>query len=73
AFSLGMQGELILRKPHVQMLEEDNVRQGFLGEIEYLALRAALPAPVCHMLAFAYTFGWRNREVTGLTWDRVDL
>lgn len=73
AFNLAVKGEKILRKPHVPMLAEHNIRTGFLGEIEYLALREALPAPLNHMLAFAYVYGWRKSEVLGLTWDRVDL
>ncbi len=73
AFNLGVKGEKILRKPHIPMLDEHNTRKGFLGEIEYLALRNALPTPINHMLAFAYVTGWRKSEVLALTWDRVDL
>ena len=73
AFNLAVQGEKILRKPYIPMLAEHNIRTGFLGEIEYLALREALPAPLNHMLAFAYVYGWRKQEILGLTWARVDL
>jgi integrase len=73
AFNLGFKGEKILRKPYIPMLEERNTRTGFLGEIEYLALRDALPAPLNHVLAFAYVYGWRKSEILALTWDRVDL
>ncbi len=73
AFNLALADEKIHQKPHFPMLQEDNVRTGFLGEIEYLALHAVLPAPINYMLAFAYTYGWRKQEVLGLTWDRVDL
>jgi len=73
AFNLALKDEKILRKPHIPMLAEHNVRTGFLGEIEYLALREALPDPLNSMLVFGYTYGWRKSEVLGLTWDRVDL
>ncbi len=73
AFNLALKGEKILRKPYIPMLEEHNTRTGFLGEIEYLALRDALPAPLNHVLAFAYVYGWRKSEILALTWDRVDL
>ena len=63
----------VLRKPYIPMLAESNVRTGFLGELEYLTLHEALPAPLNHILTFAYTFGWRKSEVLGLTWDRVDF
>ena len=73
AFNLAVQGEKILRKPYIPMLAENNVRNGFLSEIDFLALHEALPAPLNHMLAFAYRFGWRKGELLALTWDRVDL
>ncbi len=73
AFNLALKDGKIHQKPHFPMLTEDNVRTGFLGEIEFLALHTALPAPLNHMLAFAYTYGWRKSEVVGLRWDRVDL
>lgn len=73
ALNLGIKDEKILRRPYVPMLAEHNVRTGFLGEIEYLALREALPAPLNHVLAFAHAYGWRKSELLALTWDRVDL
>lgn len=72
-FNLALQAGKLYHKPYIPMLQEDNVRTGFLGEIEYLALREALPAPLNHMLAFAYTYGWRKAEVTGLRWEQVDF
>jgi integrase len=54
-------------------LVEDNVRTGFFGEVEFLALQEALPAYLKPVASFAYTFGWRKSEILGLTWDRVDL
>lgn len=60
ALNLGIKDEKILRRPYVPMLAEHNVRTGFLGEIEYLALREALPAPLNHVLAFAYAYGWKQ-------------
>ncbi len=73
AFNLALKGEKILRKPYIPMLAEHNVRTGFLSEVDYLALHEALPAPLNHMLAFAFRYGWRKEELLSLTWDRVDL
>jgi integrase len=73
-FSLALQAEKLLRRPHIPHLAEDNVRTGFFGEIDFLALQEALPAYLKPVAAFAYTYGWRIRsEILGLTWDRVDF
>ena len=72
-FNLAMQPEKLTRKPYIPMLKENNVRTGFFSEIDYLALREALPSYLQPPTAFAYTFGWRKSEILNLTWDRVDL
>jgi integrase len=72
-FSLALQAEKLLRRPHIPHLAEDNVRSGFFGEVEFLALQEALPAYLKPVAAFAYTYGWRKSEILGLTWDRVDF
>jgi integrase len=63
----------VARVPHIQILEEDNVRQGFFEEIEFEASRAALPSELHGLVTFGYLTGWRFQEVAGLTWDRVDM
>jgi integrase len=74
AFNLGLQAELIIRKPHIPRLAEDNVRQGFFERPEFEKVLAALPAYLRPPLTFAYATGWRClSEVLPLTWDRVDL
>jgi len=54
-------------------LEENTPRQGFLEQAEYEGIRAHLPPDYQDVLDFGYLTGWRRREVTGLTWDEVDL
>ena len=54
-------------------LRENPPRQGFFEHGEYLAVRAALPAPYQDVLDFAYYSGWRKHEILNLTWDEVDL
>ena len=54
------------------MLQEDNVRKGFLEYEDFLALRDALPEYLKGFVTFAYTSGWRKAEITGLTWNRTD-
>ena len=60
------------RVPYIEMLEEDNVRKGFLEYRDFLRLRDALPEYLKGFATFAYTSGWRKAEVEGLTWNRVD-
>lgn len=59
--------------PHIPMLKENNTRKGFLEHDQFLALRAALPEHLRGLVTFGYMTGWRLGEITGLTWDRVDL
>jgi integrase len=73
-FSLAMQAEKLLRRPHIPLLEERNTRQGFF---EFEALKAVLgrlPAPLQPAIEFAYITGWRiPSEVLPLQWRQVDL
>jgi integrase len=72
-FNLALQAEKLPRRPHIPSLAEDNVRTGFFGEVEFLALHEALPDYLRSVATFAYTYGWRKSEILGLTWDRADL
>ncbi|BEQ16031.1 tyrosine-type recombinase/integrase [Desulfoferula mesophila] len=59
--------------PHIPMLKENNTRKGFLEHDQFLALRNALPEHLQGLVTFGYKTGWRLGEITGLTWDRVDM
>jgi integrase len=61
------------RVPYIPMLKENNVRKGFFEHGEFLSLRDALPDYLKGFVTFGYHTGWRVSEITGLTWDRVDL
>ena len=54
AFNLGLQGEEILRKPHIPVLKEENIRKGFFEHGEVLAVREALPDLLKLVVTFAY-------------------
>lgn len=71
--NLGYRAEKVARVPYIEMLEENNVRTGYLEDFEYEALREALPSYLKGFLTFGYLTGWRKEEVAGLTWARVDL
>lgn len=63
---------LIAVIPEIELLEENNVREGFPTEAEYQAIRARLP-PILHGLADFYRVtGYRKREPLRITVDMVD-
>jgi len=73
AFTLGIQKKLVSDRPHISMLEEDNVRQGFFEREQFEAVRALLPEHVQPVIGFAYVTGWRRSEILSLQWRQVDF
>jgi integrase len=73
-FNLGIREEppLVHRAIYIQMLHEDNVRQGFIEESQYTALRNALPDWLKAMLVVGYRCGPRFGELTSLERTQVD-
>jgi integrase len=73
-YSLGLQSGKIIRKPHIEMLQEDNVRSGFFEWEDFQAVHAKLPEHLQAPMIFAHLTGWRVRsEVVSLTWSNVDF
>ena len=74
-YSLGARKDppKVVRVPYIQKLKENNVRQGFFEHRDFLNLRVALPAYLRGMATVGYKFGCRASEITGLTWDNVEL
>jgi integrase len=74
AFNLGLQAELLIKRPTIRMLKENNVRRGYFEAREYEALLAKLPDYLRAPVTFGYWTGWRIKsEVLPLAWDQVDL
>ena len=61
------------RVPHIPMLKENNVRQGFFEHDQFLAMREQLPEYLKSFVTFGYKVGWRSQEIASLTWANVDL
>ena len=59
--------------PYIKMLQEKNIRKGFLEYGEYLALIDALPEYLKGFVAFGYRTGWRKEEICSRKWQHVDL
>jgi integrase len=73
-FSLAVQSEKLLRRPHIALLEERNTRSGFFEFPMLAALLPHLPAAVQPVVLFAYITGWRiDSEVLPLEWRQVDF
>ncbi|MCE5309682.1 MAG: site-specific integrase [Acidobacteriales bacterium] len=75
AFSLALREDppLVRRAPYILKLEEDNTRQGFIEQGQYLTLRAALPEHLKALLVIGYHCGNRIGELRKLRWSQVDM
>jgi integrase len=59
--------------PTVELLAEDNARQGFVGRQQFEAIVAGLPDYLRDAARFGYLTGWRRGEIATLEWRDVDL
>jgi integrase len=72
AFKLGVRQKRISEAPMMQMLVENNARQGFIEPGDFDAVVAHLPAYLKDFTRFAYSSGWRRGELKRLEWSAVD-
>lgn len=73
-FSLALQAEKLLHRPHIPMLREDNVRTGFFERAQYESVLSHLSEEIRPVIEVAYLTGWRiASEVLPLEWRRVDF
>lgn len=73
-FTLAVQDGKLLRKPHVPLLAEDNVRTGFFEAEQFESMVKHLPEDIRPVMRFAYITGWRlANEVLPLEWRNVDF
>ena len=70
---LGIQQGRVDRAPYIEMLKENNVREGFFKHGEFLKLRNALPFYLRDFVTFAYKTGMRKGEISRLKWDQINL
>jgi len=73
AFRLAVDSELLPKAPKIRMLEEDNVRNGFIEQSDYERLRAKLPEYLVPLLVVGYHLGCRLGELLKLRWEQVDF
>lgn len=73
AFSLAHKAGKLLHKPHIPMLKENNVRQGFFEREQFEAVMRHLPAEYHGLIKFAYLTGWRClSEIQTRQWKHID-
>jgi integrase len=68
-----MQARRLSHAPHIEMLEEDNARQGFVEHAEFVSIRQHLPYHLKDAVTFLYLTGWRVSEMRSLEWRDVDF
>jgi integrase len=73
-FNLAFQAGKLAYKPHIPMLKERNVRQGFFEDEQVSAVLKHLPDYLRPVIEFAHITGWRViSEVLTRTWADVRL
>lgn len=73
-FRLGLRLGVVQQVPHIQMLQEDNVRTGFFEPEEFRTLVRHLPEPLQPLFIIAYITGWRTKsELLTRRWVDVDF
>lgn len=74
AFSLAVKAGRVASRPHIQMLDENNVRSGFFEPDRLASVVKHLPDAIQPVIEFASVTGWRiTSEVLPLEWRQVDL
>ena len=61
----------LARVPAITTTPENSTRQGFVTPDEFRRLVAELPEHLKGAAEFAYTAGWRIREVKSLRWSDI--
>jgi integrase len=73
AFNLGIQKKIVSDRPHISLLSEDNIRQGFFEREQFDSILKRLWGWNQPPAEFAYITGWRKQEVLTLKWPQVDF
>jgi integrase len=72
AFTLAVRRRRISAAPQIEMLQENNARQGFAEPSDFEAIVGHLPEYLQDFARFAYASGWRKGELKTLEWAAVD-
>ncbi len=72
-FNVAIKDGKLSHSPRIEMLREDNVRQGFFEPAQLAAVLTRLPKSVRPVIEFASITGWRIGEILPLEWRQVDF
>lgn len=73
AYSIGRKSGLTIVAPYIELLPEDNVRQGFFREDQFRSVLSKSGPLLQDVLIVAFYTGWRIDSVLHLEWSNVDL
>lgn len=71
AYKLGKKSGLVLVDPYIEMLPEDNIRQGFFNDTQFRSVLKHASAMLKDVLVFGYYTGWRIDSILHLEWSNV--
>ena len=72
SFILGQKFKRVGFVPYIEMLPENNTRQGYVDHANFLELLEVLPGYLKDPISFLYRCGWRVGEMRSLEWRDVD-
>jgi integrase len=73
-FTLAVRSGKLLSRPHIEMLKENNARQGFFEADQMAEVLRRLPEELRAPIEFAFLTGWRVKsEVLSRQWRHVDF
>jgi integrase len=75
-YRLALKSQTIKIVPYIGMLEERNIRKGFVRDADYAALAhetQKIGLWLRAMFELAYRYGWRKSELTGLRVSQLDF
>jgi integrase len=72
AFRLAVRQKRLSSAPTIELLAEQNVREGFAEPGDFEAVVSYLPPYLQDFARFAYESGWRKGELRTLEWSSVD-
>jgi integrase len=72
AFKIAVRQKRIAVAPTIELLEENNIRQGFLEPGEFNVVCGHLPEHLRDFARFGYITGWRVTELRTLRWADVN-